>query len=133
MWKIEKSFRFEASHRLPFHAGKCARLHGHSWRGICVCEGDTLNVEGPQRGMLIDFGTIGQVVNELVDRYLDHHHLNDSTGLENPTCEEVSRWIYEKLLPEIPLLAAVIIEETCTSRCEYRPSNRQRRRGATAN
>src|SRR5438034_5141876 len=28
---LRKTFRFEASHILPKHPGKCSRLHGHSW------------------------------------------------------------------------------------------------------
>ena len=30
--QIRKHFRFEAAHALPFHPGKCARMHGHSYR-----------------------------------------------------------------------------------------------------
>jgi 6-pyruvoyltetrahydropterin/6-carboxytetrahydropterin synthase len=30
--RIRKRFRFESSHVLPHHTGKCARLHGHSYR-----------------------------------------------------------------------------------------------------
>ena len=30
--QIRKRFRFEAAHTLPFHPGKCARMHGHSYR-----------------------------------------------------------------------------------------------------
>lgn len=120
MWTLKKKFRFEASHVLPFHGGKCARLHGHSWHGTVVCTSDTIQETGPSRGMVADFSEIGAVVDELVRTRLDHYHLNESIPLENPTCEEIARWIYSELRPRIPLLSAVIIEETCTSSCEYR-------------
>jgi 6-pyruvoyltetrahydropterin/6-carboxytetrahydropterin synthase len=120
MWKIEKKFTFEAAHRLPHHDGKCARLHGHSWRGAVVCEGSELQQSGPKQGMLLDFGFISDKVEKLVEESLDHYYLNESTGLSNPTCEEVARWIYRKLRPEVPMLSAIVIEETCSSRCEYR-------------
>ncbi len=29
---LTKTFHFEAAHHLPGHRGKCARLHGHSYR-----------------------------------------------------------------------------------------------------
>lgn len=121
MFTLSKQFRFEASHRLPAHDGKCARLHGHSWIGRVYVRGTELQADGPKAGMLIDFGELKRIVNPLVDDYLDHHHLNDTTGLENPTSEELARWIYDKLKPELPELAAIEIEETCTSSCRYEP------------
>ena len=30
--EIFKEFTFEAAHQLPWHAGKCAGLHGHGYR-----------------------------------------------------------------------------------------------------
>lgn len=120
-WTLTKRATFEASHRLPLHDGKCARLHGHSWRVEVQVAGDALHAGGPQSGMLVDFYRIGEPLRRLVDAHLDHYHLNDSTGLENPTSEELARWIYDRLAHEVPLLAAVVVEETCTSRAEYRP------------
>lgn len=121
MWTLEKKFSFEASHILPHHSGKCARLHGHSWKGTLVCSGKSLKQDGSEQGMLIDFSRMSAITKKLTDTYLDHYHLNDSLGLENPTSEEVARWIYEKVKPELPDLRAVIIEETCTSLCRYEP------------
>lgn len=121
MWILSKSFKFEASHQLPNHDGKCRRLHGHSWRGRLICEGVELQSEGAKASMLIDYGDISAAVEPLVFKYLDHYHLNESTKLENPTSEELSRWVFDKIKPILPSLAAVIIEETCTTRCEYRP------------
>ena len=51
---------------------------------------------------------------------LDHYYLNDVPGLENPTSENLARWIWQKLRPALPALAAVEIRETCTSGCIYR-------------
>lgn len=121
VYRLEKEFRFEASHQLPKHDGKCRRLHGHSWVGRIVVEGDRLSTDGPKTGMLIDYGDLGQAVAPLVDQYLDHHHLNETTGLENPTSEELARWIYDRLKPRIGLLKEVRVLETCTSECVYRP------------
>lgn len=118
-WTLSKSYRFEASHVLPKHLGKCGRLHGHSWTMTVEVVGRSLNVAGPESGMVIDYGRISAVVRPILDGFLDHHHLNETTGLANPTSEELSRWIFEKLVMPLPELQAVTIEETCTSRCRY--------------
>ncbi len=119
MWRLEKTFTFEASHLLPLHDGKCRRLHGHSFRGKVVCEDSKLHASGPKSGMLMDFGDLSAVLKPFVDEFLDHWHLNESTGLENPTSEELARWIYDRLKVQIPTLVLVRVEETCTSSAEY--------------
>lgn len=121
MFTLSKSFRFEASHQLPNHDGKCARLHGHSWVGKVYCRGQQLQDTGPKAGMLVDYADIKAVLKPLLNEKLDHWHLNDSTGLANPTSEEVSRWIYQQLKPLLPSLSAIEIQETCTSSCLYEP------------
>ncbi len=120
-YMLKKRFTFEAAHYLPHHDGKCRRLHGHSWVGWVEVEGDTLQTEGPKTGMLVDFGDISMAVELIVDRYLDHYCLNESLPLESPTTEEVARWVYRCLGEQGLPLAAVTIEETCTSVCTYRP------------
>ena len=125
MYRLRKQFKFEASHQLPHHDGKCQRLHGHSWVGYVVVEGDDLVAEGscdPQSGMLIDYGRISEVVKPLVEQFLDHHHLNETTGLESPTSERLAWWIYQQLKPQLPQLISIVVEETCTSSAEYRPA-----------
>ncbi|MGK7898112.1 MAG: 6-carboxytetrahydropterin synthase QueD [Xenococcus sp. (in: cyanobacteria)] len=120
-WIIYKEFRFEAAHRLPNYYGKCSRLHGHSWVGRIHVKGNQLINQGSQQGMLIDYGEISQYIEPLLDNFLDHHYLNETTGLENPTSENISRWIFEKLEKVgLPGLYAVEIRETCTSGCIYK-------------
>ncbi|MBT7658403.1 MAG: 6-carboxytetrahydropterin synthase QueD, partial [Phycisphaerae bacterium] len=41
-------------------------------------------------------------------------------GLENPTSEVLSKWIWDKMKPTLILLSEVAVEETCTCRCVYR-------------
>lgn len=119
-WIIGKEFRFEAAHDLPQHQGKCARLHGHSWRGVVYVSSAALCESGPAVGMVMDFAEIKQALKPLLDDYLDHHYLNKTTGLENPTSEAIARWIFEQLEQRgLPGLLAVRIDETCTSTCVY--------------
>jgi 6-pyruvoyltetrahydropterin/6-carboxytetrahydropterin synthase len=119
-WILGKEFRFEAAHELPHHDGKCARLHGHSWRGVVYVSGTALHESGPKAGMLIDYSDIKHFLKPLLDDHLDHYFLNKTTGLENPTSEEIARWIFEKLEKQgLAGLLAVRIDETCTSSCVY--------------
>lgn len=120
MFRLTKRGRFEASHVLPRHDGKCARLHGHSWQVEVEVAGQSLQSSGPRSGMVADYGDLAAPLKELIEEKLDHYHLNDSTGLENPTSEELARWVFYQLRTRIPGLSAVVIEETCTSRCEFR-------------
>jgi 6-pyruvoyltetrahydropterin/6-carboxytetrahydropterin synthase len=120
-WLIYKEFSFEAAHRLPHYQGKCSRLHGHSWRGRIYVKGNQLIGAGAKQGMIMDYGDIKQYIKPLLENYLDHYYLNETTGLENPTSEEIARWIFEKLeAAGLPGLDAVEIRETCTSGCTYR-------------
>jgi len=119
MWQLAKTFRFEASHQLHGHDGKCARLHGHSWGGVVYVQGDTLTPSGAKAGMVVDYADIKAALKPLLENYLDHWHLNDSLGIANPTSEEVSRWIFNKLKESGLNVSAVRIDETCTSQCLY--------------
>lgn len=121
MFLIRKKFRFEASHLLPHHDGKCARLHGHSWNGELVCVGAWVIPDGPKQGMVIDFSDIKAALGPMLENQLDHWHLNDTLGIESPTSEAVAMTMYHTLKTSLPSLCAVVIEETCTSRCEYWP------------
>ena len=121
MFEITKEFRFEAAHKLPLHDGKCARLHGHSWRGRLVLRADKPIQCGPKTGMVQDFGDVSAVLRPFVDDVLDHRYLNDSTGLDNPTSELVAEWVFGMLKPFLPLLVAVEIDETCTSSARFEP------------
>ncbi|KKD36912.1 6-carboxytetrahydropterin synthase QueD [Limnoraphis robusta] len=118
-WIIGKEFKFEASHQLPNHDGKCARLHGHSWRGVIYVSGNKLIDAGAKQDMIMDYEDIKKYLKPLLDDYLDHYHLNETTGLANPTSEAIAKWIYEQLEDQIPGLVAVRIDETCTSQCVY--------------
>ncbi|MDA8061363.1 MAG: 6-carboxytetrahydropterin synthase QueD [Actinomycetota bacterium] len=118
--EVFREFTFEAAHRLPnVPAGhKCARLHGHSFRVEVHVEGDV----DPGTGMVIDFAEIKAAFAPLHER-LDHHYLNEVDGLENPTSENLARWIWDRLDGAIPL-SGVVVRETCTSGVAYRGPNR---------
>ena len=114
--EISKTFHLESAHRLPrVPAGhKCARLHGHSFRIEVGVRGPL----DPELGWVMDFSEIKSAFAPLFEQ-LDHNYLNDIPGLENPTSEVLARWIWDQLQPRLPLLACIVVHETCTSTCRY--------------
>lgn len=114
--EIYKEFSFEAAHRLPHvpEGHKCARLHGHSFYVRIYVRGEV----GSHTGWVMDFSELKQVFKPIYER-LDHHYLNDIEGLENPTSENLSRWIWQQLKPLLPILSKIEVKETCTSGCIY--------------
>jgi len=78
-------------------------------------------VAGPldaRTGWIMDFADLKQAF-ALVAEALDHRYLNEVPGLENPTSENLARWIWARLKPGLPGLSRVVIAETCTSGCVY--------------
>jgi 6-pyruvoyltetrahydropterin/6-carboxytetrahydropterin synthase len=110
--QIRKQFRFEAAHVLPYHPGKCARMHGHSYRFDVTLAG-SLEPSGPAQGMVVDFDAISAVVKPRVVDRLDHTTLNDL--IENPTAERIALWIWEALAADLPQLVEVVVWETATA------------------
>jgi 6-pyruvoyltetrahydropterin/6-carboxytetrahydropterin synthase len=117
--EISKDFRFESAHRLPHvpEDHKCHRIHGHGFR-------ITVTVGGPvheKLGWVVDFQALSDAWKPLHDT-LDHRLLNDIEGLENPTSENLAKYIAERLrLPPEARLVSVTVHETCTSRCTVYP------------
>ena len=107
--QIRKSFTFEAAHLLPHHPGKCARLHGHSYRLDVTLDGP-LQPDGPAAGMVEDFEVVSRIVKEAVVSKLDHRSLNEL--IENPTAENIVVWVWERLAHQLPHLAELTLWET---------------------
>ena len=114
--EIFKQFSIEAAHWLPnVPAGhKCARMHGHSFQIQVHVEGPV----DPLLGWVMDFAGIKAAFAPIEER-IDHYCLNEVPGLENPTSENLARWIWRELRPALPLLSKVAVRETCTSGCVY--------------
>jgi 6-pyruvoyltetrahydropterin/6-carboxytetrahydropterin synthase len=112
--RLDVEFYFAAAHRLPRYEGPCFRLHGHNYKFFVTVEGDV----DPATGMIADFGVIKSVVGEEVLARVDHRNLNDI--LENPTAENIARWIWEVLKPRMADLVEVRLFEIPDSCVTYR-------------
>jgi 6-pyruvoyltetrahydropterin/6-carboxytetrahydropterin synthase len=115
--ELRKSFQFEAAHFLPHlpASHKCRRLHGHSFKVEIVVEGEC----DQKLGWVMDYADISEAFKPLWEQ-LDHYHLNEVSGLENPTSENVAIWIWDRLKPKLPLLKEIVVAETCNACCVYR-------------
>lgn len=116
IFELRKSMTFESAHKLiGLPTGhKCGRLHGHSFKA-------TLVVQGPldkENRWVIDYADIKKAAAPTFEQ-LDHNYLNDIPGLENPTAENICRWIFQNIKPRLPMLVQVIVSETCTSESRY--------------
>ncbi|MCG8434630.1 MAG: 6-carboxytetrahydropterin synthase QueD [Gammaproteobacteria bacterium] len=115
--ELFKVFYIEAAHKLPNlpASHKCNRLHGHSFRVEIHISGEL----DEKLGWVMDFADLKSAF-EPVFNVLDHSYLNEIEGLENPTSENLAKWIWDKLKTSLPMLSKVVVAETCTSGCVYR-------------
>ncbi|GLQ07406.1 6-pyruvoyl trahydropterin synthase family protein [Sneathiella chinensis] len=116
--RIFRDFHFEAAHHLPhaFPDGHVnQRLHGHSFRVRITLSG----APSPETGLIEDLGRMMEIAAEVREQ-LDHHYLNDIEGLEKPTLENLSQWIWRKLAPALPGLYQVgVYRDSCGEGCDY--------------
>jgi len=84
MEEIEARGRFHAAHRQLGYNGKCAHVHGHTWRGTFTVKAEQFPRD-PQLDMGIDFGALKGIF-----RALDHKMLiseKDRTFLQRELFE----------------------------------------------
>jgi len=112
--RLDVEFHFAAAHRLPRYDGPCRRPHGHNYQFFVAVEGEV----DPGTGMIFDFGDLKRAVQEHVLSRVDHRDLNDV--LDNPTAENIARWIWEVLEPHLPGLHEVRLHEIPDSCVTYR-------------
>jgi len=138
--RITKIFHFEMAHALHGYDGKCAQVHGHSYQLSVTVLGSPIKEEGnPKLGMVMDFGILKKIVNNLVVSELDHavllSHKSGAIQSETkelfqrvvhvdfqPTCENLLIDIVSKLEPELPenvKLHSLKLVETPTSFAEW--------------
>lgn len=112
---IWRRYRFESAHQLPNvpPGHKCGRMHGHGFEVILHADQD------------LGMGEIGVDFDHLdklwLPVHLELHHacLNDIPGLQNPTSELISSWIWGRLKPQLPELSWVTVYETASCGAHY--------------
>ncbi|MGM7720089.1 6-carboxytetrahydropterin synthase QueD [uncultured Metabacillus sp.] len=126
-FELNKDMHIAAAHFIPHEdAGKCQKVHGHTYFVNITIAGDDLD----DSGFLVNFASLKKLIH---DRF-DHSLLNDHTDLfsdENPdyfpTTEGVARAIWEVIQKELdtkpnkPKCVQVFVRETPTSYVVFRP------------
>lgn len=107
---IWRRYFFQSAHRLPNvpPGHKCGRMHGHTFEVIIHA-----NQELSGREMGIDYDHIDGLWAPIFAE-LNYACLNDIDGLDNPTSELISSWIWQRLKPRLPELSWVTVYETAT-------------------
>ena len=107
MFRVSREIDFCYGHRLLNYNGKCKFLHGHNGRAVITIESETLD----ERGMVLDFSDIKNVVSRWIDENLDHRMLlqRDDPVVPmlrefgepmflmdtNPTAENIAKLIFD--------------------------------------
>lgn len=115
--RIYKEFLFEAAHFLPSappgHPN--SRIHGHSFRARVVIDGEP----DAGTGLVFHFDDLARAIADAQDA-LDHRLLNEVEGLELPTLERISIWIWNRLQNRVPGLAEIhVSRDSCNEGCIY--------------
>jgi 6-pyruvoyltetrahydropterin/6-carboxytetrahydropterin synthase len=107
---VWRRYRFQSAHRLPNvpPGHKCGRMHGHGFEVIVHA-----NPHVGDRDLSIDYDHLDELWAPL-HRELDHACLNDLPGLQNPTSEVLSSWLWARLKPHLPTLSWITVYETAS-------------------
>ncbi|MGE3756689.1 MAG: 6-pyruvoyl tetrahydropterin synthase family protein [Pseudobdellovibrionaceae bacterium] len=114
--ELRQHFHLESARYLP-HLPKshpCSRMHGHSFKVTLVMEGPL----DSKVGWVIDYNDVKAAAGPIFSE-IDHRCLNEVSGLENPTTEILTAWIFEKVKARLPDLVQVIVAETADTECRY--------------
>ena len=106
--QLWRRYIFQSAHRLPHvPAGhKCGRMHGHGFEVV-------VHARQGEVGDAIDYDALDRCWAPL-QQQLDYACLNDLPGLQNPTSERLSSWIWERLKPALPALSWITVFETAS-------------------
>lgn len=96
---VTRRYHFEAAHFLPNvpDTHRCKRMHGHNYEFDVTIAGSP-----DERGFLLDFYELDNIVKPNVIDIIDHRTLNDINGLKNPTAELIAEWIATTIAGFIP-------------------------------
>jgi 6-pyruvoyltetrahydropterin/6-carboxytetrahydropterin synthase len=114
--EIYKEFSFDSAHFLPNvpDGHKCKNMHGHTYKLKVFIQG----TPDPVLGWIMDFKELKDIVCQVIDQ-LDHKLINDIPGLENPTAENITIWIWKQISPMLSGLNRIELYETPTTGVIY--------------
>lgn len=127
-YELNKDLNFSAAHFIPDErAGKCERVHGHTYHVNITIAGDTLD----ELGFLVNFSALKSLIMDAFDHRLlnEHEAFKDipptSETLAKVIHEMVDEYIKEEQESELRCLQ-IILKETPTSYVVYRPKEKDK-------
>lgn len=92
-------FSFVAAQRLPNvgDAHPAAVLHGHTFNGTVRVTAD----RDADAGWVMDPADLKREIDAVL-AVVDHRYLNDLPGLDNPSTENLCRFLKDRLAPRLP-------------------------------
>lgn len=120
-----KIFTFDSAHFLPGYKGKCANIHGHTYK-LEVTVGnvnEVLIVGGSSDGMVMDFYDLKMIVEKHLLEQWDHKLINETGKYETirPTAENMCNQAFYTISSHLPFgirVTSVKLWETPTSYVE---------------
>ena len=120
MFTVSVETYFWASHRLVLPDSSKEPLHNHNWSVTAVLSSEKLD----SMAVVMDFQKLKEMVDNIVAEF-DNRVLNEISYFQqnNPSAENVAKFIYEKLVPKLPkgvrLQSIRIVEEPgCSAKYE---------------
>lgn len=86
--KVTKEITFDAAHMLSDYDGKCANLHGHTYKLQVTLNGDV----NSKTHMVLDFNILKEVLNTAVMNVFDHAVIFSDEGIRNTAENELLAW-----------------------------------------
>lgn len=98
--KVTKEITFDVAHMLSYYQGKCANLHGHTYKLQVTLKGDVDN----EAHMVLDFNILKDVLNQSVIDVFDHAIIFSDPKLRNEAENNLYIWAktYGKKYAVIP-------------------------------
>ncbi|MFH1199315.1 MAG: 6-carboxytetrahydropterin synthase QueD [Candidatus Omnitrophota bacterium] len=116
MFSLKIEAVFSAAHNLRGYKGNCEELHGHNWKVELVVTCATVD----EMGMVMDFRELRNKLDNVLQE-IDHKYLNNIAYFKeiNPTSENIAKYLFDVLKPEIGYLKSITVWESATSSAIY--------------
>jgi 6-pyruvoyltetrahydropterin/6-carboxytetrahydropterin synthase len=121
-WTLNTEFTFDAAHSIEGYVGKCAKMHGHTYRVRISAKSHTLNpskyLDAPD--MVCDFNELKWAGKDSQKGGFDHGVLDELIPV-NTTAERIAEYIHKETKSRIPgnIELTVTVWETENSWVEY--------------
>lgn len=98
--KVTKEITFDSAHMLSNYEGKCANLHGHTYKLQVTLNGDVNN----ESCMVLDFNVFKDILNNTIMEKFDHAVIFSAPGYRNDAEHELYEWCrkYSKRYVVVP-------------------------------